>query len=161
VGPILAIEEMLQLAHMGCDFISCTRYAHGGRRLGGSLIGKVLSIIANRLFRILVKDSLTDSTTGIKMFRKEIFHELNLQSRPIGWAVVFEMAIKVQLAGYKLGEVPIISIDRLYGGKSTFHVGPWIKEYFRWFLWGAIQLRRIKKKDRPEVVVKIPSQENI
>ena len=25
----------------------------------------------------------------------------------------------------KLGEVPIVSIDRLYGGKSTFVLGPW------------------------------------
>jgi len=35
VGPVLAIDDMLALADRGCDFVSCTRYAHGGRRLGG------------------------------------------------------------------------------------------------------------------------------
>ncbi len=39
VGPVLAIEDMIALIRDGCDFVSCTRYAHGGRRLGGSLIG--------------------------------------------------------------------------------------------------------------------------
>lgn len=38
--------------------------------------------------------------------------------------------------------VPIVSIDRLYGGRSTFRLGPWFGEYLRWFVWGAIQLRR-------------------
>ena len=36
VGPVLAIEDMLALMREGVDFVSCTRYAHGGRRLGGS-----------------------------------------------------------------------------------------------------------------------------
>ena len=54
------------------------------------------------------------------MFRPELFEQLHLEARPIGWAVAFEMGIKAQLAGLKLGEVPIVSIDRLYGGKSTF-----------------------------------------
>src|ERR1700692_3076670 len=45
VGPVLAIEDMLELLHQGVDFVSCTRYAYGGRRLGGSLIGQVLSRI--------------------------------------------------------------------------------------------------------------------
>src|SRR6266478_6650335 len=78
----------------------------------------------------------TDATTGIKMFRKEIFASLNLESRPVGWTVAFEMAIKAHHAGLRLGEVPIVSIDRLYGGESTFRLGPWMVEYSRWFLWG-------------------------
>jgi dolichol-phosphate mannosyltransferase len=136
VGPVLAIEDMIALVREGCDFVSCTRYAHGGRRLGGSIIGAVLSYCANWLFHRLCSCPFTDATTGIKMFRKEIFRSLALESRPIGWTVAFEMAIKAQNVGLRLGEVPIISIDRLYGGESTFKVGPWVIEYSRWFLWG-------------------------
>jgi dolichol-phosphate mannosyltransferase len=137
VGPVLAIEDMLSLIREGCEFVSCTRYAHGGRRLGGSVIGGVLSRCANWLFHRLCRSPFSDATTGIKMFRKEIFGRLNLESRPIGWAVAFEMAIKAQHAGLRLGEVPIVSIDRLYGGESTFRIGPWVTEYSRWFWWGA------------------------
>lgn len=136
VGPVLAIENMVDLMNDNCDFVSCTRYAHGGRRLGGSWIGGFLSRGANWLFHCLSRSPFSDATTGIKMFRRDIFYKLNLECRPIGWAVAFEMAIKAQHAGLRLGEVPIVSIDRLYGGKSTFRLGPWIGEYSRWFLWG-------------------------
>jgi len=142
VGPVLAIEDMLALMDQGCEFVSCTRYAHGGRRLGGSFVGGILSRIANRLFGWLAGSLMTDCTTGIKMFRRDQFDRFKLESRPIGWAVAFEMSIKAQMLGMSLGEVPIVSIDRLYGGQSTFRLGPWTGEYMRWFLWGLTRTRR-------------------
>ena len=148
VGPVLAIDPMLELMDSGCDFVSCTRYANGGRRLGGSLIGGILSRMANWLFYHVAGSALTDCTTGIKMFRRSVFEMLQLDARPVGWAVAFEMAIKAELAGLRLGEVPIISIDRLYGGSSTFQVGPWIKEYMRWFVWGMRRLHSPGHKSR-------------
>jgi glycosyltransferase involved in cell wall biosynthesis len=151
VGPVLAIEDMLALMREGVDFVSCTRYAHGGRRLGGSPVGRVLSRVANKLFRTIGGCALTDATTGIKMMRRVVFDQLNLSARPVGWAVAFEMSIKAQLAGLRLGEVPIISIDRLYGGESTFRLNSWTVEYLRWFWWGAIQLRRAKTGRRVTV----------
>lgn len=159
VGPILAIDDMLELMlERGCGFVSCTRYAHGGRRLGGSWIGGLLSRTANRLFRRVAGCAFTDATTGIKMFRRELFPRFELSSNPVGWAVAFEMAIKAQLLGLQLGEVPIISIDRLFGGKSTFKLGAWVVEYSRWFVWGWRQLWRAEPGvRRREVVVKLPS----
>ena len=156
VGPVLAISDMIELLDGGCDFVSCTRYAHGGRRLGGSFIGGILSRLANRAFCFASGLRLTDATTGIKMFKRDVFEGLDLQARPVGWAVTFEMAIKAQLAGLRLGEVPIVSIDRLYGGESTFSVGPWVVEYLRWFLWG---MRRSwsRRSEQPAIRVKVPA----
>jgi dolichol-phosphate mannosyltransferase len=156
VGPVLAIEDMIRLIRDGCDFVSCTRYAHGGRRLGGSLLGGILSRCANWLFHRLCASPFSDATTGIKMFRRDIFSRLNLESRPIGWAVAFEMAIKAQHAGLRLGEVPIVSIDRLYGGKSTFRAGPWVAEYSRWF-WRGARAAFQQRQGSPPVAVRIPS----
>jgi dolichol-phosphate mannosyltransferase len=156
VGPVLAIDDMIALMDGGCQFVSCTRYAHGGRRLGGSWIGGMLSRGANAMFRRLSGCQLTDATTGIKMFTREVFDSLQLEARPVGWAVAFEMAIKAQLAGLRLGEVPIVSIDRLYGGTSTFRVGPWTAEYFRWFVWGLKEMRKTRRQ--PDAVqVRVPS----
>ena len=157
VGPVLAIDDMIALMEQGCEFVSCTRYAHGGRRLGGSFIGGLLSRLANSLFCRLSGCRLTDATTGIKMFRPELFERLGLEARPVGWAVAFEMGIKAQLAGLKLGEVPIVSIDRLYGGKSTFALGPWTAEYLRWFVWGLRQSLHSRRAALPGVTVRIPS----
>jgi len=153
-GPVFAIEDMLALMDEGCELVSCTRYAYGGKRLGGSFLGGIISKMANNLFRVFSGTSLTDVTTGIKMIRKRFFDKLTIESNPVGWAVVFEMAIKAELAGVKMGEVPIVSIDRLYGGTSTFLLGPWFKEYLRWFFWGIKNLRGLKS--RQKTIVKIP-----
>jgi len=157
VGPVLAIDDMLALMEQGCEFVSCTRYAHGGRRLGGSVVGGLLSRAANWTFRTLSGCRLTDATTGIKMFRPELFDRLQLEARPVGWAVAFEMGIKAHLAGLRLGEVPIVSIDRLYGGKSTFAVRTWTVEYLRWFVWGVRQSFRARGAGVEPVMVRIPS----
>ena len=157
VGPVLAIDDMLALMDAGCDLVSCTRYAHGGRRLGGSWVGGVLSRIANRLIRLLTGSALTDWTTGIKMFRRSLLDEIELEARAAGWAVTFELAAKVQAAGLKVGEVPIVSIDRLYGGESTFSLGPWFVEYLRWFVRALVLVRRAGSAHTSQVLVRVPS----
>jgi dolichol-phosphate mannosyltransferase len=154
VGPVLGIKDMIKLMDDGCGLVSCSRYAHGGRRLGGSFIGGKLSRIGNRVFHLIAGSIFTDSTTGIKMFRKSLFDKIKLEAKPVGWAVVFELAIKAQAQNLKLGEVPIVSIDRLYGGKSTFSLGPWFKEYLRWFFFGIKHLHTSKKS---KLRVRIPS----
>lgn len=156
VGPVMALEDMLALMEEGCELVSCTRYAFGGQRLGGSWIGGILSKIANKLFHFITGSAFTDSTTGIKMFRKSLLDKITLEANPVGWAVVFELAIKAQLAGVKLGEVPIVSIDRLYGGVSTFKLGPWCAEYIKWFIWGVKRLRL--SNNRQKVTVRLPTQ---
>ena len=156
VGPVLAIDDMLYLMDKGCDLVSCTRYAHGGRRLGGTKIGHILSWMANKLFLYLFNSSLSDCTTGIKMFRKTLFDEIQLDSSPVGWAVAFELSIKAQLQGCKLGEVPIISIDRLFGGESTFKLGPWFAQYLRGFIWGLKNLKKGTKNKSEPAMVRLP-----
>lgn len=157
IGPMTSIEEMLVLMDQGCDFVSCTRYAHGGKRVGGSFIGHVLSRAANWLFHNFSGSVLTDATTGIKMFRREIYDSFDLQAK-VGWAVIFEMAIKAQAMGLKLGEVPISSIDRLYGGQSTFQVLPWALEYLKWFFWGMRYLRANRAVRSTTVQVRLREQ---
>ena len=157
IGPVIAIEDMLALMFDGCEFVSATRYRHGGRRLGGSLTSQILSRVGNRLFQVLSRSLFSDLTTGIKMFRRSLFHKLDLKSRNVGWAFAFEMAIKVQYANVQLGEVPIISIDRLYGGESTFKVGSWLSEYSRWFVWGLKESMKNPDIRRTSFRVRLPN----
>ncbi len=139
IGPVVAIEDMCALAKAGCRLVSCTRYARGGKRLGGSLVGGLFSCIANYYMHTVAGMSLTDATTGIKLFRRTDFEKFQLRAKG-GWAAAFELAIKAQLLGMQLGEVPIVSVDRLFGGVSSFQLGPWVKEYCKWLLWGTGQL---------------------
>ena len=154
IGPVMAIEDMLSLMNQGCELVSSTRYAYGGRVLGGSIIGRPLSKVTNKFFYLL-GSALTDSTIGIKMFKRDIFDKITLEAKPIGFAFAFELAIKAQLAGMKLGEVPIISLNRLYGRKSSFAFGPWVKEYSRWLFYGLKNYNKLMKT-RNNVIVNVP-----
>lgn len=154
VGPVLAIDDMLALMDEGVEFVSATRYAHGGRRLGGSMIGHILSRAANWLLNTLSGTGISDSTTGIKMFRRADFPRLSRDAKSVGWAIAFEMAINAHLIGLKLGEVPIISIDRLFGGQSTFRLVPWIMGYFGYF---AMAITKLPRGQRPAIKIRIPT----
>ena len=156
-GPVLVVDDMMALMNQGCDLVSVTRYAHGGRRLGGSLLGGVLSRTANWLFYRIARCPFTDATTGGKMFRKSLFERFVFECRPIGWAFAFEMAVKAQHMSLRLGEVPLVSIDRLFGGQSTFRVSSaWVVEYFRWFRWGVRKTLRSGSFKRPPIAVRVP-----
>ena len=145
VFPIIAINKMIDLiSDQNYDFVSGTRYSKGGKRLGGSLLGSILSRMANKIFKLLTNFPLSDCTTGIKMMKKEIWEKIDLVSNPVGWAFSFELTIKVFLNGYKITETPLKSVDRLFGGSSTFKPWPWIKEYLKWFFWGVLKIRKIK-----------------
>jgi dolichol-phosphate mannosyltransferase len=153
VGPVLAIEDMMAMMDEGVEFVSVTRYAHGGRRLGGSIIGQLLSRTANGLLGMISGMGLTDATTGIKMFRRADFATLTQGTSSVGWSIAFEMAINAQLRGLKLGEVPTISIDRLFGGQSSFKLIPWIVGYLRYF---AMAMKRLPRAAKADVTVRIP-----
>ena len=147
IFPIIAIDEMINLIlNQGYEFISGTRYSKGGKRIGGSLLGSILSRLANKLFKIFTNFPLSDCTTGIKMMRKNIWNNINLESNPVGWAFAFEITIKAYLNNYKISEVPLKSVDRLFGGKSTFKPISWVKEYSKWFLWGIKKIKKRKPK---------------
>jgi hypothetical protein len=87
------------------------------------------------------------------MFRRELFGRFDLTDQGRGWSFAFEMAIKAQLLGLSLGEVPIVSIDRLFGGRSTFKPAPWIVAYLRWFIWG---IRHLPPWYRPRPRLQFP-----
>ena len=141
IFPIIAIDKMLEkIVIDNFDLVSGTRYSLGGKRLGGSVIGTILSITANKIFCMLTNFHLHDLTTGIKMMKKNVWKEIKLESKPVGWAFALELSIKAKLNNYKITEVPLKSVDRLFGGKSTFKPIPWIIEYFKWFIWGLKKL---------------------
>jgi dolichol-phosphate mannosyltransferase len=150
ITPVLIVQQMLEMMQQGCDFISGTRYRAGGARYGGSLVEHILSSVANRLFCLLSATALSDCTTGIKMFRRELFDRLPLSLASGGWSFAFEMAIRAQLTNVKLGEVPMISVDRLFGGQPAFRLS-WVVAYARLFIWGIWKLP-VWHRPRPALV---------
>lgn len=146
IGPVLAINKMLDHMRAGCNFVSGTRYKSGGKRYGGSMLGHFLSRTANSLFNLFTATALSDCTTGIKMFDKQTFESITWPTQCSGWSFAFHMAIHVQAKGLKVAEVPIVSIDRLFGGQSSFKLISWVKSYGNFFIQGVTLLPKWKKR---------------
>lgn len=143
IMPIMALNKMYnKIYYEDYDFISATRYNRGGKRYGGSLLGKTFSFFANYSFNILKKTKLSDHTTGIKMMKKKILSNIKLTSPGKTWAFSFELSLKVLKGNYKVGEVPIISLDRIFGGQSSFKFFVFFKEYMTWYIWGLTNIKR-------------------
>ena len=147
IFPILSIDKMLNMiVEENYDFVSGTRYKNGGKRLGGSLIGHLLSRLANKSFCLMTNFPLSDLTTGIKMFKKNFYNKIKISTNPIGWVFAFELSIKAYVLNLKIGEVPLISVDRIFGGASTFKLGTWVKEYLKCYFWGLKTIREKKNE---------------
>lgn len=145
IFPIIMIDDMYKLiTEKNCDLVSGTRYKFGGKRYGGFFLGKNLSRLANLLFKVITKFPLSDATTGVKMFKKSVYEKIEINSNPVGWAFAFELSVKFAMFNTKFGEVPLVAVDRVYGGISTFkgNTLKWSDEYFRWFKWGIKNLKR-------------------
>jgi len=145
--PILSFDKMYQLlVEKDYHLVSATRYSLEGRRYGGKFIGSLLSFLANKFFKILTNFPISDLTTGIKIFKKTSFLKIKKFKFNSGWVFAFELSIKFYLKKMRIGEVPIISVDRLYGGSSSFILLAWLKEYLKCFLWGLAKIYCLKIK---------------
>ena len=82
------------------------------------------------------------------MFKKDFYNEIEISTNPVGWVFAFELSIKAYVMNLKVGEVPLISVDRLFGGESTFKLGKWVGEYLKCYFWGlkAIYNKKNEKK---------------
>lgn len=120
----------------GGDVAVGSRYVKGGEvenwpwhRL---LISKGAGIYVNLVLGLGVKDA----TAGFVCYRRKVLQTLDLDNiRFIGYAFQIEMKYKSKKAGYKIVEVPIKFIDRLYGvSKMSMNI---FKEAFI----GVLQMR--------------------
>jgi len=83
-----------------------------------------------------------DIQSGLKVFRTEIIHRLQL--RPSQWTFDMEFLIKAKSAGYHLASVDIVFLDRTTGKskvglfRSAFEIG-----------WSAVKLKFLKHEAIP------------
>lgn len=137
IGPTIDVNQLLQKMEEGYDVVSATRYRLGGKRYGGRIVPKLLSITANRFFQMATGFPLSDLTTALKLFRRPVLDRIKVETDESGgWSMIMEITVKAYLEGFRLAEVPIVSVDRIYGGASRFRVAAWMPTYLRWFILG-------------------------
>ena len=98
------------------DIIIGSRYVKSGGTQNWGIGRKLLSRGANMYARIILGLSARDCTGGFRCFRREVVEHIDIeQLYSHGYGYLIETLFKCQRNGYKIGEVPIIFVDRQYG----------------------------------------------
>jgi dolichol-phosphate mannosyltransferase len=98
------------------DLVIGSRYLHGISVVNWPLHRIFLSTFANRYIRAIIRLSTTDCTSGFRCWRREALARIPI-ARMVsdGYAFLVEMLFEAHRRGYRIGEVPIIFIERRQG----------------------------------------------
>jgi dolichol-phosphate mannosyltransferase len=125
------VDAMVERAGQGFDVVCGSRYAKGGRQIGGPLLKKSLSRMAGLSLRYLARVPTTDVTNSFKLYRKTMVDILTIESDG-GFEIGMEIVIKAHFSGYRVTEIPCIWHDRLQGA-SRFRILRWMPKYLKWY----------------------------
>jgi len=85
------------------ELLIASRYVPGG----GATVGqwrRVLSLILNWVFRVILDIPVRDLSSGFRLYRKEALNGLKLESRDFD--VLEEILVKIKINGGRIKEVP-------------------------------------------------------
>lgn len=101
------------------DLVIGSRYLNGISVVNWSLRRLALSLFANFYVRLILNLPVRDCTSGFKCFRKEVLEAINLDRiKSDGYSFQIEMNYKTYKKGFKIGEIPIIFIERQSGSSK-------------------------------------------
>jgi dolichol-phosphate mannosyltransferase len=98
------------------DVVIGSRYLTGVSVVNWPLHRIFLSAFANRYVRAVTRIAVTDCTSGYRCWRREALERLPLDSMVSnGYAFIVEMLYEASRRGCRIGEVPIIFVERRLG----------------------------------------------
>ena len=121
-------RNIVEKINNGYDMVFGSRYMPGGSRGNLEAFKAFLSSNGTLLARILFGIPAHDITNAFRGFRKQVY----IQTKPqgTGFDISPEFAIKAHQAGFKLGEVPTVYINR-DKGVSKFKLWKMTKQYLK------------------------------
>ena len=106
----------LAAAAVDFDVVIGSRYLTGVSVVNWPLHRIFLSAFANRYVRMVTRVSATDCTSGFRCWRREALERLPLDAMVSnGYAFIVEMLFEASRHGCRIGEVPIIFVERRQG----------------------------------------------
>ncbi|TNF48925.1 MAG: polyprenol monophosphomannose synthase [Bacteroidetes bacterium] len=100
----------------GADLSIGSRYTKGGKVSNWPLKRVLMSYFASVYVRLILWISIKDTTAGFKCYRRKVLETINLDGVTFkGYAFQICMKYAAVKHGFKVKEVPITFVDRLYG----------------------------------------------
>lgn len=123
----------------GADVSIGSRYCKGGKVSNWPLKRILMSYFASVYVRIILLIAIKDTTAGFKCYRRKVLETINLEAVNFkGYAFQICMKYAAIRHGFKISEVPITFVDRLYG-VSKMSAG-----IFKEAFWGVWKMRKMK-----------------
>ncbi len=98
------------------DVVIGSRYLTGVSVVNWPLHRIFLSAFANRYIRFVTRISVSDCTSGFRCWRREALARIPLDAMVSnGYAFIVEMLFEASRRGCRIGEVPIIFVERRQG----------------------------------------------
>jgi dolichol-phosphate mannosyltransferase len=124
-GMIIATEEF--------DVVVGSRYLRGVNVINWPMSRLLLSYFANKYARWVTGLRLADATSGFKCFKREVLEAIDFDKvGSTGYTFQIEMNVRAWKRGFKVGEIPIVFVDR-EAGKSKMS-GAIVREAV-WRVW--------------------------
>lgn len=130
------INKMYRKIREGYDVVGATRYAKGGKKIGGGYLKSLLSRSAGLLSPVILGIPVTDISNGFKMYKTPLLKKIKIESNG-GWEFSMELVIKANKLGYKITEVSTIWKNRVVG-VSKFKLLKWLPKYLYWYAIGFL-----------------------
>jgi dolichol-phosphate mannosyltransferase len=98
------------------DVVIGSRYLQGISVVNWPLHRIILSTFANRYIRTVARLTPSDCTSGFRCWRREALAQMPLDAMVSdGYAFLVEMLFEATRHGFRIGEVPIIFVERKQG----------------------------------------------
>jgi dolichol-phosphate mannosyltransferase len=98
------------------DLVLGSRYINGVNVVNWPMRRLLLSYFANIYTRLVTGMPIMDATGGYKCFRRKVLEAIDFSDvKSNGYAFQIEITYKVRRKGFKIGEIPIVFVDRIMG----------------------------------------------
>ena len=116
-----------------------SRYCKGGKVKNWPLKRILMSYFASVYVRLILFISIKDTTAGFKCYKRNVLEAIDLDAVTFkGYAFQICMKYAAIKHGFKITEVPITFVDRLYG-ESKMNTGIFKEAFF-----GVWKMRKMK-----------------
>lgn len=113
------LTRFLQKVEEGYDVVIGSRNIRGGGVRNWPLGRRLLSRGGSLYARLILGLTVTDATGGYKCFKREVLDSLDLDTiRSNGYSFQIEVNYRCQQMGFRIGEIPIVFVDRARGGSK-------------------------------------------
>lgn len=124
------LPRLLNACLEGADLTIGSRYCRGGKVKNWPWDRILMSYFASIYVRLILCIGIKDTTAGFKCYRTEVLKKINLDNVIFkGYAFQICMKYAAIRHGFKVKEIPITFIDRVYG-ESKMSTGIFKEAFF-------------------------------